>query len=262
VSREDAGAAVPAAGAARLGQPVGARGSSSSEPIVIGRALIKTAAVSLRSTDVSSVLDRIDQLVAHDGGFIASEDTSTDSHGVAVRSQVQLSVPSSDFGSAYAAVASYGALVSKNSSARDVTSQVVDVDSRVKSARDSIARLRLLFSRAEKLGDVIALESELAQREADLEALQAQQRDLTAHTTMSTITVDVASTVAPVSHESAGGFLSGIREGWRALVTFVQALSHGVGLILPLAVLALLAGLVTWVAVRRFTPRRPPRTSE
>jgi Domain of unknown function (DUF4349) len=245
-------------------QRVSSKSSSRVDPSLIGRSLIRTGSVSLRSDDISSVLAKIDQLIARDGGFIASETTDTDTHGVAVRSSVDLAVPVSDFGAAYDEVASYGDLVSRSSSTRDVTAQVVDVDSRVKSAHDSIAQLRLLFSRATKLGDVIALEDELSQREADLEALQSEQRDLRAHTTMSTISVDITSSAvtSPVHHDRAGGFLSGIRQGWHGLVTFVVGFAHVVGLVLPLGSLALLAALAAWVAVRRFTPRRPPRTSE
>jgi Domain of unknown function (DUF4349) len=263
---EGGGGAAPqpngmSSGAARR---VSANSSSGVDPSLIGRSLIRTGSVSLRSGDIASVLAKIDQLIARDGGFIAGETTTTDTHGVAVRSSVDLAVPVSDFGSAYDEVASYGDLVSRSSSTRDVTAQVVDVDSRVKSAHDSIAQLRLLFSRATKLGDVIALEDELSQREADLEALQSEQRDLRSHTTMSTISVDITSAAAtsPGHSDKAGGFLSGIRQGWHGLVAFVVGFAHVVGLVLPLGSLALLAALAGWVAVRRLTPRRPPRTSE
>jgi uncharacterized protein DUF4349 len=262
-ARDMAPADPSAAGKASPAKQVSSPDSGSSDPVLVGRSLIKTGAVSLRSDDVSSVVGRIDTLVAREGGYIVSEDTSTDSHGVAVQSRLQVAVPSPDFDSALEEVASFGREVSKSSSSRDVTAQVVDVDSRVKSAQESIAQLRLLFSRATKLGDVIALENELSQREADLEALQSQQRDLHAHTTMATISVDVSSTAttAPGGHR-AGGFLAGIRQGWHGLVEFVVAFSHGVGLVLPLATLALVAGLLTWMGVRRFTPRRRPRLSE
>jgi Domain of unknown function (DUF4349) len=243
---------------------VSSRGSSTSDLVLGGRALIKTAEVSLRSTDVSSVRSKIDQLVARDGGYIASEDTSTDTAGAEVSSHLELAVPAADFDQALDDVKSFGKVISTSSSAQDVTARVVDVDSRVRSAHDSIAQLRLLFSRATKLGDVIALENELSEREADLEALQSQQRDLVAHTTMSTISIDVSTSAktAPVHHDKTAGFLAGIRQGWHGMVTFIVAFAHGVGLVLPLAGLALLAGLATWVAVRRFTPWRRPRTSE
>lgn len=271
-----------AGGATDMGRPQGAvsgdtagRGAtpakqassptSSTADLVLGdRALIRTAQVSLRSADVASVRAKIDQLVARIGGYVASEDTSTNTDGTEVSSHLELAVPVADFNQALDDVSSFGKVISQSSSAQDVTARVVDVNSRVKSAHDSIAQLRLLFSRATKLGDVIALESELSQREADLEALQSEQRDLTARTTMSTISVDVTTSAKPVpvnSHKT-GGFVSGIREGWHEMVSFIVAFGHGVGLVLPLGSLALLAGLAAWVAVRRLIPWHRPRTSE
>ena len=58
----------------------------------------------------------------------------------------------------------------RTAKAEDVTDQVVDVDSRIKSQRASVARVRELMDRATKLSDVVELEGELSNREADLEA--------------------------------------------------------------------------------------------
>jgi hypothetical protein len=264
MSQAGADTAGSAGGALEPAKQASAPGSSTSDPVLVGRALIKTAAVSLRSSDVSSVRAKIDQLVTRDGGYIASEDTSTDKAGLEVSSHIEIAVPAGDFNQALDEVSTFGKAVSTSSSSQDVTARVVDVDSRVKSAHDSIAQLRLLFSRATKLGDVIALENELSQREADLEALQSEQRDLAAHTNMSTISVDVSSsaTTVPAHHDKTAGFLAGIRQGWHDMVTFIVAFSHGVGLVLPLGSLALLAALAVWVGVRRLTPWRRPRTSE
>ena len=238
---------------------------SLTDPALSGEALIKTAAVTLESGDVSTVIAKIDELAAGTGGEIVSEDTSTNTHGAEVRSRIELSVPVVDFDRAVAEISRLGDLVSKSRSSQDVTSRVIDVSSRVGSAKDSIAQLRTLFNRATKLGDVIALERELADREANLEALQSQLRTLSARTTMSTITVNVSlpSTLPPVHHDQAdGGFVTGIKQGWHGLVTFVVAVSHAVGLVLPLGVVALCAGLVAWVSLRRFMPRGEAHSSE
>jgi hypothetical protein len=258
------GGASAGEGAVPANQTPTAHASSTANLVLNSRALIRTGDVSLRSSDVSSVRAKIDQLVVRYGGYIASEDTSTDTDGAEVSSHLEIAVPVADFNRAMEEVASFGTEISTNTNTQDVTARVVDVDSRVRSAHDSIAQLRLLFSRATRLGDVIALENELSQREADLEALQSQQRDLVAHTTMSTISVDVTTSAktVPVQRDKTAGFLAGIRQGWHGMVTFIVAFAHGVGLVLPLAGLALLAGLATWVAVRRFTPWRRPRTSE
>jgi hypothetical protein len=147
----------------------------------------------------------------------------------------------------------------KQTATEDVTAKLADVNSRVESAKASIAQLRRLFDRATALGQVIRLERELSQREADLESLQAQQRSLTAQTTMSTILVAITlpptvSTPPPTDDHQAG-FVSGIKKGWDALVTFVVATSHALGLVLPLGALTLALGLALWLLIRRLTPR-------
>ncbi len=265
VAAADAAPAGVTAGAALAPERSSAGSSSLPDPALPGAALIKTAAVTLESGNVSTVIAKIDELAAGTGGEIVSEDTSTNTHGAEVRSRIVLSVPVVDFDRTVDEISRLGDLVSKSRSSQDVTSRVIDVSSRVGSAKDSIAQLRTLFNRATKLGDVIALERELADREANLEALQSELRTLSARTTMSTITVNVSlpSSLPPAHHDQAdGGFVSGIKQGWHGLVTFVLAVAHTVGLVLPLGLLALCAGLVAWVSLRRFMPRTEAHTSE
>jgi hypothetical protein len=64
-------------------------------------------------------------------------------------------------------LAKLGKETSRSGSARDVTTKVADVNSRVASAQQAIDRLRSLYAKATKVRDVIAIEAELNTREAD-----------------------------------------------------------------------------------------------
>lgn len=255
------------AGAADLssGAPQGGRGQSADLTEVTARAQIKTAAISLEADDVDKVLQQVSDVAVLATGEIASEDTSTNRKGQAVRSRLVLRVPVDEFETTVAKLADLGVLHSLTRSVEDVTADVADIDSRVRSAQDSIAQLRRLFTAAKKLGDIIALENELSQREADLEALQAQQRALADQTALSTITVtisQISTPPPPADDDRAAGFIAGLKSGWHALVTFVLALSHGIGVALPLGTLLLLVIVLVGLLVRRFTPRMRPRASE
>ena len=240
-------------------------------PVLTEEALIKVAAVTLKADDVGAVIDGVDVVVASVGGEVASEDTSTNRRGAEVSSRLEVKVPVADFDAAVRKISKLGALVAKSRSSEDVTARVADVTSRVRSAQLSIAQLRTLFQRATKLSDVISLERELSDREADLEALQEQQRTLSARTTMSTNTVNVSrppreATTTPGSDDRSG-FISGLKSGWHGLVTFVLAAAHTAGLVLPLGALALLVALLAFFGLRRFMPAgttsmRPPAASE
>ncbi len=231
--------------------------------VAFDRAQIKTARIALRSVKVGAVVASIEQVAASEGGFIDSEDTETDTHGIAQSSSITLRVPVGSFENTVDEVSQLGQLSSKKTTTQDVTGQVADVASRVNSAKDSIAQLRVLFNRATKLGDIITLESQLSSREADLEALEAQQRALTDQTSLSTIAVLVtrppAPAPAPTTHKTAG-FVGGLNQGWDALVTTFAAVAHALGAVLPLGLVLAFLGFLGWVVARRI-PRHRPDTS-
>ena len=54
--------------------------------------------------------------------------------------------------------------------------QVADVDSRLKSAQAALDSLRTLLKKADTIGQVLQVEREISDREADLESLQASRR--------------------------------------------------------------------------------------
>lgn len=235
------------------------------------RALIKTAALSVQVDDVADALGQMSDLAVVAGGEIASEETSTNRRGDPVNSRLVVRVPVADFDATVDKIASLGKLQRLARSVEDVTTRVADIDSRVTSAEDSITQLRRLFGAAKKLGQIIALESELSQREADLEALQAQQRALADSTAMSTITVTVSSppatsTTTPPSSDRAGGFIAGLKTGWHELGSLVRTLGHVLGVTLPFILFLLLLTAIGWFVVRRVMPRLatgpPPQASE
>jgi hypothetical protein len=72
---------------------------------------------------------------------------------------------------------------------------------------------------------------------------------------MSTLLVTVglaADQAAPSDDGDQAGFVAGIKQGWDAFVAFVIGVSHAVGLLLPLGMLAAALGWLAWIFVRRF----------
>lgn len=268
-SSQDGGlaASIPAGGSAASGVDPSARRPSDGldlDTVSLDRAQIKKAQIALTSDEVATVVTRIEALTAAQGGFIDSENTATDPRGIAQSSVLTLRVPVDTFSTTVDQVSRMGRLESKKTTTEDVTGEVADVASRVSSAKESIAQLRVLFSHATKLGDIITLESELSARESDLEALEAQQRVLTAQTSLSTISVSVSrpptAATQAASDDDSAGFLGGLRQGWDALVTAFEGTAHALGAALPIGLTLTALGLLGWAAVRRL-PRRRESTS-
>lgn len=99
------------------------------------------------------------------GGLVANEETERvdDTHEM---SHLVLRVPQGEYDAVLKELAGTGKLLSRTSSAKDVTDQVVDVESRIATQRASVARVRKLMERAGKLSDVVTLEGELSSRQA------------------------------------------------------------------------------------------------
>lgn len=133
------------------------------------------------------------------------------------------------------------------------------MDSRIRSQRASVARVRELMDQATDLSDVVTLEGELSRRESDLEALLAQQSSLKDRTSLATITLSLSETPVKkaVQEDDDPGFTDALAGGWDAFVTMLRWLAVAIGAVLPFVAVAALIVLVWLRIVRPRLPRRP-----
>lgn len=235
-------AAKPSAGSAR-------------QPAPTVTHIIRTAELSVEVKDATKALASVRTTVEGAGGHVADESTERvdDTH---VRTRVVLRVPQDRYSAVLAELAGSGKLLSRKADAKDVTGQVVDVESRIATQRASVARVRALMDRAAKLSDVVTLEGELSSRQAALESLLAQQASLKDRTEMATVTLELSEPDAPVPADDGEGpgFLDALAGGWHALLTTVRWTGVVLGAVAPFA-----AALAVLYAVWRWLPR--PRST-
>ena len=232
-----------------------------------GRRQMRAGDLRLRVKNVPDAAGRVRALALGAKGFIADEKTSSDPTPVP-QEDAKLIPPDRDRGESVLTmrvpevaldrvmdqVAGLGTLVSRGQSSTDVTGQYIDTASRLRTQRESVDRVRLLLSRATKLGDVVQIESQLARRQADLESLQAQLAALEDQTTLATLTVSLAPLAAtPVTAPPQGAFVAGLADGWDALVKSVSVALTIVGAVLPFALLAAALALPVLALRRRRT---------
>ncbi|MFJ4471750.1 DUF4349 domain-containing protein [Streptomyces sp. NPDC089424] len=221
--------------------------------------IIRTASLTVEVKDVPEALDEARTTAETAGGFVGSETTTRDEHGNE-RTRVVLRVPVAEYEDVLADLEGAGRLLDRTAKATDVTDQVVDVESRIRTQRASVARIRELMDRATGLSDVVELEGELSARQADLESLLAQQASLKDRTSLSTITLSLSErpTAKAADDDSDPGFSDALAGGWNAFVTMVRWIVVALGAVLPFAALAALLALV-WLRLVR--PRRADRTA-
>ncbi|MFI9590141.1 DUF4349 domain-containing protein [Nonomuraea sp. NPDC052265] len=228
------------------------------------RQVIYTGTMTVRAKQVTSAAQQAKQLVTAAGGYLSKEETNSasDTEDSAL---LEFKIPPARYADVTGRLGKdLGKQLSMTQGTQDVTLQVADVDSRLKSARESLESLRTLLKKADDIGQVLQVEREINSRESDLEALQAQQKELATQVAMATLTLRLVGPVAVVEDpaEEPAGFLGGLKAGWGALVSFTKTALTVFGALLPwLVVMVPLVGVAVFL-VRRNRARRPAPPAE
>ncbi|MGY0070602.1 DUF4349 domain-containing protein [Streptomyces sp. QTS137] len=218
--------------------------------------IIRTASLTVRVKDAPTALADARATTETAGGYVGDENTRLDAEGHEL-TRVVLRVPADEYDEVLADLEGAGRLVERSAKAQDVTDQVVDVESRIRTQRASVARIRELMDRAARLSDVVTLEGELSTRQADLESLLARQASLKDRTGLATITLTLSETRVEQSAKAGDpGFLDALAGGWDAFVTMLRWLAVAIGAALPFAAVAALLALLWLKAVRPGPSRR------
>ena len=255
-------ASAPAAAASSAAPAAGGTGQNVSQPLLTGRQVIFTADMTVQTKDIKTAVGQVTQIAEGRGGVVfgeqvnlASKDPNNPGDASAT---ITLKVPPDTLSQGILdQIGRVGTELSRHETAADVTSQVVDVNSRIGAAQDSLTRLRQLFQHAGNVADLATVENEIAQREADLESLEAQRNAFTAQTSQATITVNLVATPkvavlpAPVKKAHVLGFVRGLRGGWHAFTGTASALATALGALLPFLGILLVLGLAALVVRRR-----------
>jgi len=223
------------------------------QPIGVEPKVISTGTVSLRAKDVGQARLDVRKVVDAHQGTVGEQETTTDDDGKLASARLVLRVPSERFQDAISALEEVATPSGTTTSAQDVTGEFVDVEARIRAQRKSVARIEALLARAETIQQIVAIEAQLASRQADLDALQGRQRWLADQTSLSTIMVYIERPSAKDDgdHDGPDGFLGGLAKGWDAFVDGFASVLVAVGFLVPwLVLLALVAG-PAWLVVRR-----------
>jgi hypothetical protein len=226
------------------------------------RKLSRRADISVTVKDVDAAAAQVRSIATAASGLVLAESISSESDVAATGgfSSITISVPTEQLDATLDRVATLGEVYSRNTSTEDVTTQVVDTQSRLKTMEASVERVRALMTQATKLGEIVTLEAELSRRQADLEALQTQLASLENAVALAPVEVRLSTDAQVLADaEDDTGFLAGLAAGWRAFTASVTVLLTALGAFLPFAVVAALvtAPVVLWLRRRQTSTFEP-----
>ncbi|CAM3736819.1 DUF4349 domain-containing protein [Occultella aeris] len=217
------------------------------------RQIITTGSATVVVEDPAEAADRVALLVETAGGRVdqrserAAGSDGPDSLGWA---HLTIRVPADELNGLIDELDELGDVHDLSQSAQDVTQVAVDLDARIVALQASTDRLLQIMADAADSGDLIAAESALSERQAELESLQAERAYLADQVSMSTLDVNLEAHYEPTIE--TGGFLGGLETGWRALVTFASGVLVFLGVIAPwLLLVGVPVAAIVWLTRRR-----------
>jgi hypothetical protein len=170
-------------------------------------------------------------------------------------------VPSEDLPALVDELSDVGEVTASTINRQDVTDQAVDLRARIEAAQASVDRLLELMAQADSTADLIAAESALSERQAQLESYQQELELLEGQVAMSSLTVTLLPVVETVEADPAG-FADGLVAGWNGLVATLNGIVIALGFLIPWLVVAAVLALIVWGIVRWVRARRERRRAD
>ncbi|WP_327148331.1 DUF4349 domain-containing protein [Nocardia sp. NBC_01329] len=202
-----------------------------------------------------TLVDRVDDL----DGRVDQRTENPGTGDIEPHVNLVIRIPAADTDAFIDGLGELGEITQVSTDRDDVTLQWQDLDARITALRASVDRLRDLMVRAADTADLIAAEEALAVRQGELDSLTGQRRYLDDQISLSTLTVDISSTVAKTGDDGPTNFWDGIVDGWNSLFDWLKGAIVFVGQVLPwlafLAVLGAVVGVIAGLA-RRLRARR------
>ena len=223
--------------------------------VSIDRSIIKTSSLTIRVKNVEKSITQAQDLATQfEGRVDDSSQYKNPGSEDSLSANLTIRVPSANLEKALEAFKVLGDVESSSISATDVTMQKVDLDARIAALTTSIERFRELITSATNTSDLIAAETALAERQAELDSLTAQLKYLSEQVDMSVIYLallpnDSFSAIKPI------GFLAGIEKGFIALLNAAANLTSILGYFIPW-IIAILVIVAIFKLISRFRRNR------
>jgi hypothetical protein len=217
-----------------------------------GRRIIRQAALEVELDDVDRAIARLTDLVEAAGGYVADTQVHSDEKGV-TRATVTAYLPPSAFGRALGDLERLGHMRTRRVTGQDVSEEFVDLEARTRNLERHEAQLLSFMGKAQKVADLISLESELARVRGEIERLSGRLRFLRARTEMAGIQVSLVRGIVPVPAQDVWTRAwTQVRQafvaGWKAAFEVAVGLAAVAAQLSPIAVPAIFG----WVVYRRF----------
>lgn len=234
---------------------------SGTAEIASARKVMITARYSVEAKDFSAAAKTLEQAVKTSGGYVeqAEIDGKNETNGSA---EYVLRIPVDKLDSFTEMLEQVGTVSYSSQTAEDITDQYQDMQAQITARTTQRDRLLKLVEKAEKLDDLLRLEEELAQVQAQLDRLQGQQQYYDNRVEYATVSVSIwqsqlmQSTNVPYGSRLAKAFTGSFRTALEVLKTAGIVIVYLLPLLLTAAIVAVVIRAIVRGKRRRQTANR------
>jgi tetrahydromethanopterin S-methyltransferase subunit G len=165
------------------------------------RKIVKTGEITIEVPGIGAAIGDVRATAVALGGYVSGSRAGGE-HETAT---LTLRVPADRFDEALQRLHGLeGEVRVEATNEEDVTSSVVDLEARIRNLEASEEQYRVLIGRAEKVDDILAVQSRLDDVRGQIEQLSAQLKQLNGLAALSTLTVTLVPADHPVEDAAAG----------------------------------------------------------
>ena len=161
------------------------------------RMVISTADLDMEVSDIQKTNDKITDIVAKMGGFIT--ESGINRYDGRETASLTARVPAENYRSALDQIGKLGKVTSKTEKGEDVTEEYVDIQSRLRNLKREEEQFLKVLSRANKVTDILAVESELGRVRGEIEQATGRIQFLQNQIALATINVELSEPTPAVS---------------------------------------------------------------
>lgn len=205
--------------------------------------IIYTANLTLESKEYDAARAALDTALQAAGGYLESSSEYSDT-GSSRSVSLTYRVPQENYQSFLDAVAEAGNVTYESEQAEDVTTQYMDVETRLSTLEAQRTRLQQLQQQADNLSDLLQIESSLNDVQYQIESWQSQLDWFSNQVQQCTVYVSLneVETYTPGDQGFAARIGTAFSEGWTNFVRGLQQLAVTLAAAWPAVVLVLAVG--------------------
>lgn len=199
--------------------------ASAKSAVAEDKKIIRNVSLTIKTSAYDDSMASLTALLAQYGGYLESSSEYTNSRDLRTAS-LTLRIPADSLDAFLSGTGELGRITSRNMSSTDVTASYQDTAARLENQKLLLARLQALTDTAGDLSDLLALETQLADTQYNIEQLESTLADTDQQVNDATVRVTLNEEAQPDLRDetvSLGERIRGaLSTGWNAFVSFLQ----------------------------------------